>query len=314
MTTTLINKIDAAVEEANKNDGNRWHLGASEIGKECARALWYKFRWAKRPAFSGRMYRLFDRGHREEDALAFFLRQAGVMIKTVTALGDQKRISALGGHFGGSLDGAMTGIPGHEGEWMVAEFKTHSNKSFTKLVKERVRRAKPEHYAQMQIYMHMTGLKKAGYLSVNKDNDELYFEVIEHSESFCDGLMEKAARIIEADVPPDRIAGPDFYICRWCDFKDICHGQDLPERNCRTCIHSTPITDGTDGEWHCAEENDMGSTREALPCHRLNPHMFNTKTHGVKNGNIEHGLWTDAGPGSHPSEALPLRPEAPSVS
>ena len=36
------------------------HLGASIIGKDCERALWYDFRWVTRWAFTGRMLRLFD--------------------------------------------------------------------------------------------------------------------------------------------------------------------------------------------------------------------------------------------------------------
>src|SRR5688572_4793950 len=56
----------------------RWHLGASIIGHECSRYLWFSFRWCardegeatKRDANShanlGRKLRLFNRGHREE--------------------------------------------------------------------------------------------------------------------------------------------------------------------------------------------------------------------------------------------------------
>ena len=304
MTTTLINKIDDAVVASKSSEGNRWHLGASIIGRECERQLWYTFRWAKRPTFSGRIYRLFDRGHREEDSLSYYLRQAGVVIHTVDKDGKQKTVSALGGHFGGSLDGAMKNVPGHEEEWMVTEYKTHGNKSFTKLVKERVRGAKPEHYAQMQIYMNMTGLKKAGYLSVNKDNDELYFEVVEYNEPFAEQLFDKAERIIHADSPPERIAGPDFYVCRWCDFRGICHQQEIPERNCRTCTHSFAVSDGTEGEWACTQENDMGSTRDPLPCHRLNPTMFNGRVQSVTEGDVDYGLWKDTGPGSEPTEEL----------
>lgn len=48
------------------NDGHRGHMGASLIGKECARSIWYDFFWATKSAFGGRMVRLFNRGHLEE--------------------------------------------------------------------------------------------------------------------------------------------------------------------------------------------------------------------------------------------------------
>lgn len=34
--------------EADREDGFRPHLGASQIGKSCERALWYDFRWTTR--------------------------------------------------------------------------------------------------------------------------------------------------------------------------------------------------------------------------------------------------------------------------
>jgi hypothetical protein len=42
-------------------------------------------------------------------------------------------------------------------------------KSFVELVAKGVRQAKPQHFAQMQIYMRLTTLTRAMYLAVNKD-------------------------------------------------------------------------------------------------------------------------------------------------
>ena len=41
-----------------EEDAFRSHLGASLIGRECARELWYSFRWTTKPSFEGRMIRL----------------------------------------------------------------------------------------------------------------------------------------------------------------------------------------------------------------------------------------------------------------
>jgi hypothetical protein len=51
--------------EARSGEWRREHLGGSQIGRECDRALWYGFRWATAPDFDGRLLRLFDTGHRE---------------------------------------------------------------------------------------------------------------------------------------------------------------------------------------------------------------------------------------------------------
>ena len=64
-----IDPIVAAIyeqyEKRGKSELSRTYLGASIIGKECKRALWYDFRWATRESFDGRMYRLFQTGFAE---------------------------------------------------------------------------------------------------------------------------------------------------------------------------------------------------------------------------------------------------------
>jgi hypothetical protein len=47
-----------AAYEAAADNGYRAHLGASLIGTECERAIWYSFRWATRARHTGRLLRL----------------------------------------------------------------------------------------------------------------------------------------------------------------------------------------------------------------------------------------------------------------
>ena len=62
------------------DDGFRSHLGASMIGRECSRELWYSFRWVKPSSFNGRMLRLFNRGHREEERFIEWLEGIGAKV------------------------------------------------------------------------------------------------------------------------------------------------------------------------------------------------------------------------------------------
>jgi len=160
-----LNAIYAAyVVEA--GDGFRDHLGASIVGKECRRALWYDFRWVTRARFTGRMLRLFETGKREEERLVRDLRRTGAtVLDTDPETGRQWRVSAVGGHFGGSLDAVAIGLLEAPKTWHVVEFKTHGLKSFAALKNDGVERAKPQHAAQMQIYMHLN-LAEAAYASV----------------------------------------------------------------------------------------------------------------------------------------------------
>ncbi len=124
--------------EARQGDGFRDHLGASIIGKSCARALWYDFRWVTPSRHSGRLLRLFETGQLEEDRLVRNLRATGATVLEVDPeTGRQFRVEAHGGHFGGSLDGVALGLLEAPKTWHVLEFKTHSAKSFAELDRKR---------------------------------------------------------------------------------------------------------------------------------------------------------------------------------
>lgn len=60
--------------------GHRSHLGASLIGRECERHLWYIFRWCLHEKTTGRQQRLFNRGHREEARFVEWLEGIGFKI------------------------------------------------------------------------------------------------------------------------------------------------------------------------------------------------------------------------------------------
>ncbi|TSA08630.1 MAG: oxidoreductase [Comamonadaceae bacterium] len=260
-----------AAYEADTHDGFRSHLGASLIGKECERALWYDFRWTTLSKHPGRLLRLFETGQLEEARLVRNLRRTGATVLEVDPeTGRQIRVQAHGGHFGGSLDGAALNLIEAPKTWHVLEFKTHSSKSFTDLVAKKVQISKPQHFAQMQIYMHLTGITRAMYLAVNKDTDDLHVERIELDSAFAQKLLDKAQRIIFAAVPLARISDdPSWYQCRLCDHAALCHGGAdsavAPEVNCRTCLRSTPV----DGGWQCdLHQRAINDSDQRTACER----------------------------------------------
>lgn len=262
MATGTLEAIDRATL-ATPDPGHRAHLGASQIGRKCERALWYAFRWCTEASFAPRVLRLFARGQREEDVLAGLLRDAGVTVHQVDAsTGRQFNFRACGGHFGGSMDGACIGLPDAPKTWHVLEFKTHNRKSFADLQARGVALAKPEHFAQMQCYMMWTGMTRALYMSVCKDDDGLHLERIDYDEAHALQMLEKAGRVIDAPRPPERIGDATWWECKFCDHQAICHGTEAPQINCRTCTHSTPEPDGT---WSCdhyivaRKQHDAGS-------------------------------------------------------
>ena len=254
MFMATVEAIYSAYEDG-RNEGFREHLGASLIGKPCERALWYDFRWVTAAQHSGRILRLFQTGHLEEERLVRDLRASGATVLEVDPeTGRQFKVEALSGHFGGSLDGLAVGLRESPRTWHVLEFKTHSAKSYAQLVAKGVAASKPQHAAQMQIYMHLMGLSRAFYLAVCKDTDALYAERIEADPAEAERLLAKASRIIDAARPPSRISeDPAWFECRMCSHRAVCHEGAMAAVNCRTCLHSTPV----EGGWHCARHDRM---------------------------------------------------------
>lgn len=289
--SNLLNLIDASLE-ANQDSDNRKHLGASLIGRECPRQLWYVFRWADKEKFKGRMLRLFERGQLEEERFVRLLRDIGARVYELDPTsGKQWRILDVEGHFGGSMDGIADHVPQLPPEMpCVLEMKTMNEDAYTQLAgkllsksptyvrdektAKRLVKAKPEHFVQMQVYMHKKGIKIGLYMAVNKNTDEIYLEFVPADTPVAERALRRARSIIYSEEAPNRISdSPGRFPCSFCSFKEICHLKKVPAVNCRTCVHSTP---GPEGTWLCAKGNTAAvSTQEGCPSHLFNPYLLN---------------------------------------
>ncbi len=308
--TSLTEAVDRAWESDEK--GSRPHLGASQVGKPCLRALVYGFRHAVKKTTSGRMLRLFNRGHREEPSIIASLRRIGFEVQeyaerltyheasssyaalpwddtaplengSVDDVSDsdahvqcaalagvklkQWAFSDVGGHHAGSTDGKARNpadnliqfpeLPADK--WFGLEFKTYNTKGFLKLVEEAsVRVTKPEHYAQMQEYMHYQELELCLYIGVCKNDDTWYVEVVHYDREAALAAIERARTAICATKLPPRFSeNSTNFQCKFCDYRAACHFGDDLLVSCRTCKHVTAVPDGTDARWHCGQWNSL---------------------------------------------------------
>lgn len=250
-------RIADAYRKDETTDNFRSHLGASQIGKECDRALYLGWRWSYTRSFQARILRLFNRGHQEEARFLAMLGMIDVQFYQPED-GSQERISDHGGHFGSALDGVLWNVPDAPGEWVLGEFKTHNTKSFCDLVVKGVQVSKPEHYAQIQTCMARRGIYRTLYLAVNKNDDDLFAQIIDYDGPSASSYLGRAANIITTREVPKRMSeDPSNFKCGICDARQRCH---FPEQqpiliNCRTCKHSA--ADISSGTWHCELRNVM---------------------------------------------------------
>jgi len=270
--TTIASLIDAAHES--RAEVPRPHMGCSQLGHPCDRYLWLVFRYAVIEKFPGRILRLFRRGHREEATIVEDLRAIGITITHTGA--DQSRVE-FGAHVAGSIDGVIeSGVPEAPRKRHIAEFKTHSKKSFDELEKLGVEKAKPLHFVQMQLYMLGTGIDRALYVAVCKDDDRLYTERVRLDEVIARKYLERGQRLALADrMPPPISTDPSWYQCKRCAAHSFCHGDRLTKQvNCRTCAHSTAKPDST---WRCERHDADGIPeqwqRTGCDSHTLHPDL-----------------------------------------
>jgi hypothetical protein len=230
-------------------------MGVSNLGHSCDRWLWLSFRWAVQEQLSGRMRRLFRRGHREEETVLADLRAIGCVIRE--SPGGQLRVD-FGSHVSGSLDAVIeSGVPEAPKKPHVLEVKTMSKKNFDLLEKHGLKEGQPKHFTQVQCYMHGTNIDRALYIAVCKDDDRMHVERVHYEKDVAEKAIARGKRLaIQDEQPPPLTTDPTWYECKMCPAHSWCHnGVGITERNCRTCAHSTALPDST---WRCEKHNADG--------------------------------------------------------
>lgn len=267
-----------AIDEACAARGRASDWGGipiSSVADPCDRALWYSFRWVHEPEKpNGKRERIFETGRIYEDRLMRDLAAVpGVAVATLDpATGKQFAVQLCDGHLRGKMDGKALGLPEAPKTEHIVECKSLKDADAKAIVKKGLREAKPEHFAQLQMYLHAEGYSRGLYLATNKNTDELVIERVERDAAFGLAVEARMGRIIEASAPPAKINdAATVYPCTFCKAKEQCHSGAWARLNCRTCIHSTPVSGG---KWRCEKHGcDLKWDEQQAGCtdHRFIP-------------------------------------------
>lgn len=257
--------IDRALELANRLEQAQsvrgTSLGMGAVGEGCKRKLWYSFRWAAKENFDAATLKRFEDGHMQEALQAERLRMVeGITLITLDPdTGKQIGFKDLENHFRGYCDGEILGIIQAPKTWHIWEHKSVGEKSIAELQRTKIKLGekkalkewKPVYYAQAILYMYYTGFTRH-YMTISSPGGRDTVSIRTDADTAeALALIAKAKRIIESQEPLDRISKtPDYFECRYCIFTEICHKDKVPTKNCRTCLHSSPVKDG---EWACAK-------------------------------------------------------------
>lgn len=248
-----------------KDNSPRYYLGLSGLGDDCKRAVWYDFRKVAIKKFCSRMRRLFRRGDREEYTFMWLLRGIGFTVYEKDENGKQFKVTDFEGHLSGSMDGVGEApdefwLDGNEPEPFLLEYKSYNDKRFEELKSKGVQVSDPKYYTQCIGYMGYNDLRLALFCAVNKNTDELWFEVVLLQKPTFRRTVALAEYIIGSQEPPERISNnPSWWKCKntkfKCAFYDVCHGGKESDRNCHSCKHATP---GLNASWDCGKGQKFG--------------------------------------------------------
>lgn len=216
---SIVDKIQERIDKAllTTRDKPRSYLGASVLGEECARKIWYYVNDPKE-VDDPQTLRKFEVGKRLEPMVVKLLKDAGYQLFCV---GDDQ-IRFEDGNIAGSGDGVIKGIDGDEDTPYLLEVKTSNEFSFKQFKKQGID-ANEKYKGQVMIYMKYFRLSKCLFVVLNKDNQEIYMEIVSYDEFESERLIQRGKHILTLDTEPERhYNSKSWFKCQWCSWKKEC--------------------------------------------------------------------------------------------
>lgn len=261
----IVAAIDAGYASRHRESKARDYIGASGIGSDCHAELQFSLRGFPNDEPAPKTQRIFNLGHAIEDIVVRDLKErADVRVwETDPLTGKQHAYSEWGGHVAAHADGHVQLDDGSD-EVAILEVKSMAASRWRAFVKHGLKSSNPNYFAQAQMLMGMSGVRKTLLVAYNKDTSDYHAEIVEFDELEWASLEAKITRVLEG--ARDRIASKrDDWRCRTCFKRTVCWEGKAPEGKtiqtaCQTCAHAAPQKSG---EWLCTKHGHI--TSEACP-------------------------------------------------
>lgn len=218
--------IDAGIEAVVERP--RDYLGASAIGDECLRRIQFERLAAPSKPFSGKLRRIFERGHAGEALAVKWMQAAGFVLKRETGFGKPIGFSVAQDRFRGHVDGVITAGPLADLSYpCVWECKVLGAKGWGSVVKNGVAKSHPKYADQIALYqLYMDLMSPALLTVVNADSMELWHELVIFDPARAQDASDRAVRILQAldagELLPRAADSPNYYPCTFCRHSDHC--------------------------------------------------------------------------------------------
>lgn len=213
--------LDEGIVKARASEPKREYLGASVLGIECDRQLWYEYH-APIPIEDPRILRIFDLGKSIEELVLVWLVQSGISVWTKDSNGEQFGFidSLIAGHW----DGIVVGLP-ESAAPHVLEVKSAKASSFKEFESKGLTAANHRYYIQCQVYMLKAGVEDCLFICVNKDTCELYIERVKLDKAVAENAIMRGKEIVATKEMPDRkYSKSSHFRCKMCSYRNRCWG------------------------------------------------------------------------------------------
>ena len=229
-TLDAVRKVSEILGNAERK---RDYIGASAIGDPCARKIWYQYTGQPQKPFDAATLYRFEDGHRTESLIIDRLRGlAGIELWTEDN-GKQYGFSDFDNRFRGHVDGIIRGIYQAPKTTHVLEIKcTEKLNDFRKAKNEygekrALKMWNETYHAQAQLYMMYFDLTRHYLIVASAGGRDMDSCRTEYDPETAQRYKDRAFEILNAKSAPTRVNDkPDFYLCRWCQFSEVCHGKD----------------------------------------------------------------------------------------
>lgn len=196
--------------EKEKEEKERIKFYISEVGK-CPRSIFFKFKRAPKLEIEAERLRIFEMGNHIQQMILNPLISLGMVRAIEIPIPPQELIS-----------GRADVIISIEGKPYVVEVKSISGRISLEKKSEPI----PEHYQQLQLYLHYFKIPEGYLIYVNKDTQEIRDYLVKYDQNLVEKILnwfQKLKSTIEADIVPLRL--PDYPLnwqCEKCEYREIC--------------------------------------------------------------------------------------------
>ena len=217
----IVDKIHSAIDKKIERMKHRDYLGASSLGEECERKLWYTYHRPKN-THTARSQMIFDFGHMTEDYAISILKDAFEVWPVDPTTGEQF------GFVDGSIAGHCDGFVKINNEVMLLEIKSMNQSRFNAVKKYGLKEKERAYWIQMQIYMaKIFDVKNGLFFAMNKNTCDLHTEIIPIENDVATTYIERGKQVIASDQPFQRkYSKISHFKCRMCNYKEECWNEE----------------------------------------------------------------------------------------